>query len=320
MSFRLPSFTRTRHQASPSFEIASPTCQSRDEPDSPLVTGILPENLLCLDGGRGLGVQLWDQWPEMLADLRSLGEALVITCGECAVLGKYLSYPALTIDPTRGLATDLEGEFDLSFAAWSEAHAIHLRTGHRHQYGIEFRSHRGQTIHKICLSADSRFEAFLEWVQIHQAVGPHTAAPHRRMPAEDTAEFTAGSVPAEAHVFADPARLIPWLGGAIERGLPIRALVGNEGVVQGHCFVPRSLREQGPWVFCSSDEVGLHLDPGKISRLVLHDIALDEPACWTLKAYDPSGQLGLALAPSAPGHRDAWSALTRDIFPALHLR
>jgi putative heme degradation protein len=285
-----------------------------------LTTGILPANVFMLEHGGGLGVRLWNHWRAMLTSLRAAGEVLAITCSECAVLGKYLTYPALAVDPVHGFAVDVEGEFDFTLSGWSQARAIHLRNGDSHQYAVEFLGHRGQILHKVCLSPESRFDAFVEWVQVHQAVAEPEVVPWRRMPGGDMAEPAPESIEPVAHVFADPARLVDWLSAAIGRRLPIRALVGNDGIVQGHCFVPRSLREKGPWIFASSDEVGLHLDPEKIVHLVLHDIAPDEPSCWTLKAYGSSGELSLALAPTAPAHRGEWSAVARDVFPELRHR
>lgn len=315
MSFRLPVHALWNQR------VLQPPASSFLPCGSPLATGILPINLFTLEHGRGLGVNLWNQWAGMLTGLRAWGEVLAITCSECAVLGKYLHYPTLALDPAHAVAADLDGEFDLTLTAWSQARAIHLRNAQSHQYAVEFLGHRGQILHKVCLSPESKFDAFLEWVQVHQATPEwDDAAPWRRMPAGDIAEPASESIHPEAHVFVEPARLVHWLRAAIERQLPIQALAGNDGIVQGHCFVPRSLQEKGPWIFASSDEVGLHLDPEKIAHLVLHDIAPDEPSCWTLKAYGPSGELSLALAPTAPAHRSAWSALTRDVFPELHDR
>lgn len=325
MSFRLPAHASWKQRALYPTASSFPAAPASTFPDplpfcSPLTTGILPANLFTLEHGRGLGARLWNQWPSMLAGLSAIGEALVITCSDCAVLGKYLAYPALTFDPARGLASDLESEFDLTLPAWSHARAIHLRNPQSHQYAIEFLGHQGQTLHKICLSPESQFDAFLEWVQVHQAVGEVDLATWSRIPANDDPEWTAESIAPEARVFVDPARLVHWLRAAIERELPIQVLAGNDGIVQGHCFVPRSLQEKGPWVFISSDEVGLHLDPAKIAHLVLHNIAPDGSPCWTLKAYGAGGQLSLALAPTAPSHRSEWSALAREVFPELHHR
>lgn len=287
--------------------------------DSPLTRGISPLNISALEGGRGLGVELWSQWPGMMNGLSAIGEALVITCSECAVLGKYLVYPTLTMDRTRGLACDTEGEFELSFHAWARATALHVRGPQGQQYGVEFRDANLQTLHKICLTPDSHLDEFVEWVEIHQATRPDSELPWERKPAKEQQEEdeSCECIAPEAHLEVAPERLQAWLHAAVQQPMPIRALVGNEGIVQGHCFVPRNLREQGPWLFCSSDEVGLHLDPAKIDRLVLHNIATDETACWALKAYGADGRLSLALIPTAPSHRAAWTQLTASVFPEL---
>lgn len=316
MSPRLPA--SAWDQRSPQLAPSPLTTSSHLAPESPLIVGILPENLRCLGGGQGVGVELWRQWPGMLAGLRAFGEVLAISCSACAVLGKYLHYPLLTVDRVHGIAGDLDGEFDFQLAAWDQARALHLRTPNGHQYGVEFRGLDGETLHKVCLTSESRFEDFLEWVQIHQATRPEDTFSWTPFPAgEPHPRDTAQTIGPEESCVADPALLGDWLRAAAAQDLPIRALVGNDGVVQGHCFVPRSVRQQGPWLFCSSDEVGLHLDPAKVEQLMLHNIATQGPPCWTLKAYGSDGCLSLALAPTAPSHRSAWSEVTRHIFPAF---
>ncbi len=322
MSFRLPATAAWDQRFLPPSELAESAAQPRPRPQprclSPLTTGILPENLRLLDSGRGVAVRLWNQWPRLLAGLPALGEVLVITCSECAVLGKYTTYPELRISADGSHAADPDGEYDLETREWQTASALHLRTDAGHSYGIEFLGPEGQTFHKVCLNAESNFEAFLEWVQIHQALETETTPDLTFDDSDEPLFVDENVVPADAHRILDPSRLTDWLQAATIARLPIRALVGNRAVVQSHCFVPRSVRPQGPWIFCSSDEAGLHLDPAKIAHLVLHRVAIDQSLTWTIKAYGPQGQLGLALTPTAPAHLPAWDTLLGQIFPELH--
>ncbi len=319
MSFRLPAFSVWQQRALHVSPVLQGPMETRRASAcacglSPLTAGILAENLRLLEDGRGIGVRLWNQWPRMFAGLRSLGEILVITCSECAVLGKYMVYPELVTDGGCGQAGDRDGEFDFEFASIQSANALHLRTPNGHNYGVEFLGAGGQTLHKVCLNAESAFDAFVEWVQVHQALGADPASPRQGSADDDTAS---PSIAPEEGIFVDPARLGAWLRACGQRGLPLQAHVGNGAVVQSHCFQLRGVQVKEPWLYCSGDEVGLHLDPAKVTRLVLHHVAGGGPACWALKAYGPSGQLSLALTPTAPGHLPAWHALTREVFPEL---
>src|SRR5262245_51067044 len=142
MSFRLPSFAAWNQRIlTPLSTRRAPSSESAYHPHSisPLTVGILPENLSPLGQDRGVAVELWNRWPELLAGLSTVGEVLVITCSECAVLGKYLTYPELHVNTTRALAGDMEGEFDLAFAAWRQARALHMPTSYGNQYGVEIR-------------------------------------------------------------------------------------------------------------------------------------------------------------------------------------
>jgi putative heme degradation protein len=272
---------------------------------SPLTPGVLPDNIAIGEIGNSVRIDLWRDWPRMLAGLRRLGPVLAMTRNACAALGTWRDFPDLEWSELR--AADEEGEFDFDLRHWARAYARHQRGVDGHLFSAEFHDHEGVCFHRVCLVQDSSLDAFTEWARVHQSIAALDVPPP---PEEDIAREPIGGgawrdVGAEA--------ISHFLRECLSREMPVRAIVGSSGAVQGHRFVPRKLSTVDGWTYCHSEEVALHYQPEALGEVRLHDLAPGGSECWTLRAYDPSGRLALMLLPATSERLLMWNFLLRAL-------
>lgn len=270
--------------------------------------GVLPENI-AYAGPNTTRIDLWTRWPAMLAGLQSLGEMLVLTRNEHAVLGRYMTYPELKFDAVTGCGWDEEGDFDFDLRCWSRAFARCEQTAEGRIYKAEFLDARRQAFHAAVLTPASHTGAFAEWVQTHQAVGNEPPAiwpDEPEIPGES-------EISDRDHRDFSPSALLPLFGELVRREQPMRALVGHDGAVQSHSFIPHRTRTTGPWLFCTSDDTALHFDTSGVAAVKLHALEMGGYRCWSLKAYHPNGRLLFILTPSTPAQRQDWNRLVHSL-------
>ncbi len=265
-----------------------------------MTAGILPENLRFPAEG-GLGVSLWNQWPAMLRELREVGKLLVITRNADAVLGHYRSYPELTFVGEEehlahggGMAIDLE--------PWHRALAREEQHPNGYSYAVEIVDGRRNPIHKVCLTAESDFPRFLEWVQDHQAGMPMPSErPSAPLPASEVLFQPAPNL-------AEAARSL--LQELMEREVEIRVAVGNQGLSQSHAFVFHEMREMGEWIFCADADAGCHFRPAAIAHFSLEQCGCGGSS-W-LRALNSRGETLFLMAATARTDLSVWTPLVRE--------
>lgn len=272
-----------------------------------LVTAVDADNVCA--NGCAIRVKLWTEWAQMLNTLGGVGEVLAITGNDCAVLGHTRSYPELEFCQSLRHAHSTDGAFDFEFVPWVAGYAVMKSCGGTDRWMVEFRDVANAVIHKICITERSQFGPFAEWVQYHQAVPQppppaHPVPPARWRTVQQRHWFDYDEVE-----HARPDAAVALLKAAMEEGVPVGVVVGNEGVVQSADFIPRRLQPYDSWMFISDDVVGLHLDAAALHDTIVHQASggNEGHAFPTLKCFDEYGNLRLAITPPSYGVSAIWS-------------
>ena len=220
---------------------------------SPLTPGVQLVNLSYSDDGQILHVHLGRHWKRMFEQLPLIGEGVVMTRNEAAILGRRMIFPelAFTTRETKG-ASD-QGGLWFDFRSLGTARAVHLRCESGHIFGIEFADAAGATIHRFTATKASNLDNFLGWVRLHQECSGcgSTARDQGRRP--DGPANGGGA-------------LVPLFAACCEHRLKIQATVHTNAVVQRACFIPQSLQAVDDWWFVSEDLVGLHFCTAQLTH------------------------------------------------------
>jgi len=255
-------------------------------------------------------IRLWSEWPQMLDALPSLGEMLVATGNDCAILGERRIYPEMEFGESFRCGRGVDGSLAGQFVPWHVGFAAchHHPDGCSHS--VEFRDEANAVLHKICLTENSLRDRFVDWVDFHQAIPSES-----RM----TAAFSPArwrTVPQRHWFDYDEIEQLPShalegiLRFAAEQRAPVCVVVGNEGMEQRAELAPGSIQARQQWIFASDDRVGLHFDPSRLGDHILHHAPAHtgDASTLSLKSFNEDGDLRLAL--SAPPHLSGaeWTA------------
>ncbi|HEY5894964.1 MAG TPA: ChuX/HutX family heme-like substrate-binding protein [Chthoniobacterales bacterium] len=272
--------------------------------NSPIEAAAFVENVAYGSDGT-TRVDLGCDWPAMLDGLCELGELLVITRNESAVIAKRMPYPMLHHDSQDDLAVDDSGDFDVDFDAWSSAFARHERTENGNVFKVEFLDAAQHAFHAVVLTPDASVDAFTEWVRMHQArISWKRRKCTCRLPESELA-FVEGTGDLKVKANA----LLPLLEVVVHEKLPIRAIVGNAGMVQGHRYTPKNVRQTGTRIYCSSDTTALHFETRDIDRVTAQSVELGNHPCWILRAHRPDGRPLFLIAPTTCASLPTWNKL-----------
>lgn len=274
-----------------------------------LLKAIDPSNLR-LQGNR-MEISLWTEWPQMLADLPALGGLLVVSHNPSAILGKSGPYPEPEFCCSLLHARSACGSFEIDFQSWNSAQAVAEERAEGFAHFIEFRNYLGDVIHKVCLTDQSRAEAFVAWVRDHQSIGVgplrsqvipgsrcRTIQQRHWFGIEECEE-----VPADSLLFL--------LEAAMAQQIAVRIITGNEGIVQAAEMTPRRASPSGEWNFISDDCTGLHFAPDRLGSVIIHHIP--ETELSVLKCFDEAGELCLSVTPPRANAIPAWNNLLRSV-------
>jgi hypothetical protein len=105
----------------------------------------------------------------MFEQLPLIGEGLVMTRNEAAILGRRMIFPELAFTTRGTKGASGQGGLWFDFRALGAARAVHLRCESGHIFGIEFADAAGATIHRFTATKASNLDNFLGWVRLHQA-------------------------------------------------------------------------------------------------------------------------------------------------------
>lgn len=281
---------------------------------SALVSAVHPRHLRK-DGPRTT-ISLRAAWPALLEDMPSFGRVLSICRNRYAVLGRLGDYPRMAIPACGHCAGSPDGTLSFFLYHWVRALAAVEEKSAGWLYSAEFTDAHGDVLHKLCLSADSHYEAFHDWVLRHQAPSPEPPAETFR-PLASPVHNAAGICP-ECTLFLEDGALTVLLREAMREKVRLRCVVGNEGAVLGADLTPESLEEKGQWIFASDPQTGLHLRTGRLAELTLEWAeACDGPSYWMLKAYEPEGRLAFAIVP--PKVTEEWNSFLLQATQKFHI-
>lgn len=307
MNFRHRSGREETPFAFSSEHLLLPASASGDVPRSILLTHPILERNVRFPGEGVTEVLLWNQWPGMLSGLSRLGKLLVVSRNEGSILGHFTEYPKLppVLDAERFFTPESGFFIDLRF--WHQACVREYRHGCGWSYSIEIANPYGQLIHKICLTGESDFSQFLDWVQIHQGTG------------EEPAWHPGVSLFAtESPRGLSPTTLAKFFHPLAEEKTPVQITVGNEGIHHSHTLVFEQIREIGDWLFCSNGSVGWHVLPHSLQSLELESRWWDEAeATLQIRALSPTGSTLFILQSGSDVPPEQWNVLARKCMKNL---
>lgn len=224
---------------------------------SPLTPGVQLVNLSHSNNGQLLYAKLGRQWKRMFEQLPLVGDGLVMTRNEVAILGRRMTFPELAFTAHEIKGASEQGGLWFDFRLLGAARAVHLRGESGHLFGVEFADGAGLPIHRFNLTPSSDLSLFLSWVRLHQGclgdldgcapVGHDDTSP------ESQALESTGGVDA----------MVSMLTKCCECRFGVRATVHTGAVVQRVHFVPQSVQAIGDWWFAADETVGLHFCSAK---------------------------------------------------------
>lgn len=225
---------------------------------SPLTPGVQLANLSY--DGQMLRAELGIQWKRMFEQLPLIGEALVMTRNQAAILGRTMTFPELAFTAHGYKGASERGGLWFDFRTLGDARAVHLRSPSGHIFGIDFADEAGRLVHRFTATPWSNLDAFFGWVRLHQACSEHG----RARPASNADDRAAGGHGTDQP--GGPSALLSIMAACCEHRLRLRATVRTNAVIQCAQFIPQQLRSIADWWFAYDDTVGLHFCPLEISH------------------------------------------------------
>ncbi len=284
---------------------------------NPLVASVLRENVRVAKNRALIG--LWPHWQILLGQIHEFGRVLSIGRNGYAVLGRIGDYPEMINAACGHCACGVDGSMEFYFSGWNRAAVVVEEQAAGWLYSVEFYDACGETIHKICLTSESDFEAFRDWVELHQTVdqpGLNEGFPRR---GHDESSLTP-IVPEDA-LMLRPEALRELLLRLIDEKRAAQFVVGSDGFVQGADLRPASLQENGQWLFASNEDCGLHLRHARLAEVYLLEIG--PPDCApqrVLKAHDPEGRLICAVTAPREADFGGWNQFLTDATASFHIQ
>lgn len=281
---------------------------------NPLVTSVLRENVRVVKNRAFIG--LWPHWHSLLGQANDFGRVLSIGRNGYAVLGRIGAYPELMSASCGHCACATDGSMEYYFAGWNRASVSIDEQPGGWLYSVEFFDACGETIHKICLTSDSDFEAFRDWVELHQSTDQGLA--HEDFPRRSH-DDVAICVP-DGAVLLQASAVQALLHRMISEKRSAQFVVGSDGFVQGADILPATMQENGQWLFVSDEDCGLHLRHGRLAEVyLLRTGPAGEPGQWVLKANDPEGRMVFALTGPRREISADWNDFLTDATASFHI-
>jgi putative heme degradation protein len=277
---------------------------------NPLVAGI-PWKNVTVRGGRA-SIPLGNRWGTMVEGIHAFGPVLSIARNTHAVLGRIGGYPKVFCASCGHCAAAADGTAEFYFGRWHRAEVSVEEKSGAWLYTIEFLDAWNETLHRICLTPDSDFEAFCEWVEGNQDTGSAEEFSSSRPRGGCSAVTT--PPPGEGAIFLRAEVFEPLFDHWIAEKKSVQAVVGNESFVQGADLRPLALRATGQWMFVSDESHGLHLRTGRLAEICVQRVQWgDQASNLVLKAYEPEGRLALVLAPPRETSAPNWDHFLQEL-------
>ena len=289
-------FCRTLHRAR-ELELFDPL----PELCSPLTPGVQLVNLSCSDDGQILHVHLGRHWKRMFEQLPLIGEGLVMTRNEAAILGRRMTFPELAFTTRGTKGASGSGGLWFDFRALGAARAVHLRCESGHIFGLEFADTAGATIHRLTATKESNLDNFLGWVRLHQACSGRGSAAGEQGRRID-------GPPNEGN-----GALVPIFTACCEHRLRVQATVHTSAVVQRAHFIPQSLQAVEDWWFVSDNLVGLHFCTAQLTHARIDRRLNGRDPRLLLYSHPTAPEPALVLESSDEQHAATWCELLHSI-------
>jgi hypothetical protein len=267
---------------------------------SPLTPGVQLVNLSHSGDGQILHVRLGRHWKRMFEQLPLIGEGLVMTRNEAAILGRRMTFPELAFTTRGTKAASGPGGLWFDFRSFSAARAVHLRCEFGHIFGIEFADAAGATIHRLTATKASNLDNLLGWVRLHQACSGRGCAAGEQERRLNGPAHGGGC-------------LVPIFTACREHQLRVQATVHTSAVVQCAHFIPQSLQAVEDWWFASDDLVGLHFCTTEFTHAEIARQLNGHGPRLLLYSHQNAAEPALVLESSDGRQAINWSALLHSM-------
>lgn len=261
--------------------------------------GCSEAELVACQAGEGVTV-LQPAFPEIMAQLESLGKVMALTRNNEVVHERKGIYRNLDIGPFAGVFVDEDIDLRFFLSQWAFAFAV-KEPGHNGQirHSLQFFGKDGEAVHKIYAVPDTHMEAwemlvhhFRAEVQeatlsISEKVSIPIPKPDSDVDVEgfqqawrelqDTHDFYGLTrkhgltrtqalrlAPSEYYASPVPVSILrKAITQAAEQQLPIMVFVGNQGMIQIHTGTVRRLLDHEQWFNVMDPDFNLHIwEPG----------------------------------------------------------
>ena len=288
---------------------------------SPLLRPELRRNL-CFPSGGGLAVHLSRQWKPMLAGLRRLGPLLLASRNQAAILGHYGCYPEIETDHADRFATP-DGDHFFELLRWCHARVWEQPQPDGVGYSVEFRNLEGNLFHKICLTPESDFAGFLDWVEEHQAIGIEGFS--MLAPAPSEASQAARAAAASGYGEGKPVEMTELFLAfrhLMHAGLSVSVTLGDgeTGMSHSHALPFMRVGLTEGWSYCTdgyeSAEGGavFHLRLDAVDALVVEPRWWEPGAPLQVRGFGKGGEPFFRLPPGKRKQTGEWNRLVRASF------
>jgi putative heme degradation protein len=281
---------------------------------NPLVAAVLRENVIVRENRAS--IPLWNRWDAVVEMIHAFGPVLSIARNSHAVLGRIGLYPKVFSAPCGHCAAAADGTAEFYFGKWHRGEVSIEEKSGGWLYAVEFFDAWGETLHKLCLTPESDFDTFCEWVELNQATRESFFG---NVPRGGCSAVTTPP-PGNDATFLRAEALEQLFVRLIEDKNPVQAVVGNDSFVQGADVNPIALRSTGQWIFVSDERHGLHLRTGQLAEVCVQRVSWgDNASNLVLKAYEPEGRLAVVLAPPRETCAPHWDEFLLELIRPFHL-
>ena len=281
--------------------------------------------LTAVEGTTGLrATKLQNNWPQIIADLESLGTVMALTRNPSCVHEKSGVYTNIALNGDVGLVLSDAIDLRIFYGQWQHGIAVAEDTANGPQRSLQFFDITGRAVHKVFLKASSHVAAYESLVTQWQAADQgelfvtHTPPPE---PAElddsavdaacflqdwaalqDTHDFF-GLL--KKHQVSRPQAMRLAQGQfvnktantsvqrllnlAVQQQTPIMVFVGNAGVIQIHTGLIGKVAVMGPWVNVLDPDFNLHLREDQIDSAWIVRKPTRDGWVHSLEIFDRTG-------------------------------
>ncbi len=247
----------------------------------------------------------------MLDDLRGMGSVWSIVRNGHCVLAVQGEYPKLIFSSDQQAANACNGESSLrcDLPAWRQAVAFDSGCCCGRTYGLEIENAWGEVFHRVCLAKGVDLAPFVEWTQMHQAIGLETDETIEGSTIHEQENFwtlSAASRPGTLEIA--PQLLRSVLITAAQREIPLIAGVATEGISQASRIDIVRASEANGWLVLSGNQRCLYVESEPRGSLLLEPASSEGESIWRLALLDPDGHRLMRVQPAADG-RSSWGHL-----------